>query len=66
MIKIPSLYSGAAIIRYSCSIDESRHVPGSISPLMIPAPQVPNPWGTSRCTLFTMLTQCKTWDYSLH
>jgi hypothetical protein len=34
--------------------------------LMIPAPQVPNPWGISGCTLFTMSTQCKTWDYSLH
>jgi hypothetical protein len=28
--------------------------------LMIPVPQVPNPWETSRCTLFTMSTQCKT------
>jgi hypothetical protein len=67
MIKIfPPYIRGAVIIRYNCSIDESRPVPGSISPLMIPAPQVPNLWGTSRYTLFTMSTLCKTWDYSLH
>jgi hypothetical protein len=47
MIKIPSLCLEAVIIRYNCSIDESRPVLGSISPLMIPAPQVPNVWGTS-------------------
>jgi hypothetical protein len=62
ILKIPSLYWKAVIIRYSCSMDESRPVPGFVSPLMIPAPQVPNPWGTSGCTLFTMSTRCKTWD----
>jgi hypothetical protein len=66
MIKIPSLYLGAAIIRYSCSIDESRPVPGFVSPFMIPDSQVPNSWGTSGCTLVTISIQCKTWDYSLH
>jgi hypothetical protein len=66
MIKIPSLCLEAVIIRYNCSIDESRPVPGSISPLMTPASQVSNSWGTYGCTLFTMLIQCKTWDYSLH
>jgi hypothetical protein len=60
MIKILSLCLEAVIIRYNCSIDESRPIPGFISPLMIPAPQVPNLWGTSGCNLFTMSTQCKT------
>jgi hypothetical protein len=36
------MFGKAVIIRYSCSIDESRPVPGFISPLMIPAPQVSN------------------------
>jgi hypothetical protein len=67
MIKIfPPYIRGAVIIRYNCSIDESRLVPGSVSPLIIPASQVLNSWGTSGCTLFTMSTQCKTWDYALH
>jgi hypothetical protein len=66
ILKIPSLYLEAVIIHYNYSIDESCHVPSSISPLMIPAPQVPNLWGTSGCNLFTMSIQCKTWDYSLH
>jgi hypothetical protein len=59
ILKIPSLYLEAVIIHYNYSIDES-------CPLMIPAPQVPNLWGTSGCNLFTMSIQCKTWDYSLH
>jgi hypothetical protein len=43
MIKISRLnIQGAVIICYNCSIDESRPVPGSISPLMITALQVPN------------------------
>jgi hypothetical protein len=54
------MFGKAVIIHYSCSIDESRPIPSFDSPLMIPAPQVPNPWRTSGCTLFTMSTQYKT------
>jgi hypothetical protein len=43
MVKFPPYVWKAIIIRYNCSIDESRPVPGFVSPLMIPAPQVPNP-----------------------
>jgi hypothetical protein len=57
MVKFPPYVWKAIIIRYNCSIDESRPVPGFVSPLMIPAPQVPNPWGTFGCTLFIMSTQ---------
>jgi hypothetical protein len=37
------IFGKAVIFRYSYSIDESCPVPGVVSPLIIPAPQVPNP-----------------------